>query len=485
MPDWMKSLSDHYAAARRRSPDDDLLIVFDIDGTIVDMRHLVCYLLLAYDGEHGTTHFTGLVAEDVDVHENDIMPLLSQRGIDPATAKKIVDWFEERKWSRQAILASHRSFPGVMDVIRWFQIQPRTHIALNTGRPETMRRDTLDSLNALGSEYHVTFDNALLWMAPSAGEEFIPGYKAAALSHFRDRGYRVFAMIDNEPENIETMIAVDEDNEILFLHAETIFNSVPNPTPRTVRGDIYDITNLLSESDLPDRVQLVWHGVNDQENLRQFLASPVAWGEIDVRRDPAGRIILRHDGFDENPWTEDDRFLSLDDFLFAADKAGKSIKVDIKENGSVLESVLERIGHFRIENSRLWITCNMEDMREEGFRKVAAAHPGAVLQTSIDFLGPVILTLPDKAHELCELFRGWGLNRLSLGWQTKGKRRILKQLQEWGWDVDVHGIPDLETFLQAVLLLPTSVTADFNFPAWNYYGRGSGQDGQYHRYPRH
>ncbi|MCG8509555.1 MAG: hypothetical protein MI741_10045, partial [Rhodospirillales bacterium] len=294
---------------------------------------------------------------------------------------------------------------------------------------------------------------------------------------------RVFAMIDNEPENIETMIPVDEDNDILFLHAETIFNSAPKPMPRTVRGADYDITDLVGESDLPSRVHLVWHGVNDRENLDQFLASPVSWGEIDVRHDPAGRVILRHDGFDENPWTREDRFLSLDDFLGAANHAGKSIKVDIKENGSVLDTVLERIGHFGIEDSRLWITCDLEDMGEDSFRKVAAAHPGAVLQTSADFLGPLVLALPDKAREICDLFRGWGMNRLSLGWHTRGKRRILKQFQDWGWEVNLYGIPDLETFLQAVLLLPTSVTADFNFPSWNYFGRGSGEDRRYHVYP--
>lgn len=32
----------------------------------------------------------------------------------------------------------------------------------------------------------------------------------------------------------------------------------------------------------------------------------------------------------------------------------------------------------------------------------------------------------------------------------------------------------LEAFLKAVLLLPRSVTADFNFPKWHYFGRGPG-----------
>ncbi len=42
--------------------------------------------------------------------------------------------------------------------------------------------------------------------------------------------------------------------------------------------------------------------------------------------------------------------------------------------------------------------------------------------------------------------------------------------------------PDLESFLEAVMLLPTSVTADFNFPKWRYFGQGSGENGGGYEY---
>ena len=43
-------------------------------------------------------------------------------------------------------------------------------------------------------------------------------------------------------------------------------------------------------------------------------------------------------------------------------------------------------------------------------------------------------------------------------------------------------MPDLEGFLQAAVLLPRSITSDFNFPEWRYYGRGSGENGVHHEY---
>lgn len=41
-------------------------------------------------------------------------------------------------------------------------------------------------------------------------------------------------------------------------------------------------------------------------------------------------------------------------------------------------------------------------------------------------------------------------------------------------DVNIYDVLDLESFLRAILLMPRSVTSDFNFPKWNYHGQGSG-----------
>jgi hypothetical protein len=74
------------------------------------------------------------------------------------------------------------------------------------------------------------------------------------------------------------------------------------------------------------------------------------------------------------------------------------------------------------------------------------------------------------------------VNRWSLDWRTARIRELMDRLEESGWPVNVYGIPDLEAFLEASLLLPSSVTADFNFPGWHYFGRGSGEHRAYHRY---
>ena len=103
------------------------------------------HVLFAYDRGHGTDHFRGLVADDITHHEDDIERVLDSLAVpipDGATA-----FYREHLWDRAAILAASRPYEGVFGVIRWFQLQPLTQVALNTGRAHHLREDTLESLN--------------------------------------------------------------------------------------------------------------------------------------------------------------------------------------------------------------------------------------------------------------------------------------------------------------------------------------------------
>jgi hypothetical protein len=482
MSDWMHALAEQYSSFRLRYPTDELLIVFDIDGTILDMRHMVRHVLLTYDRECGSAHFRGLEAEDIDVHENDVDDFLVASGLPRPERQRVLAWYLEHRWTSDAIFASHRPYRGVLDVIRWFQIQPGTHVALNTGRPESLREDTLRSLNALGHEYRVRFASELLHMNRNDWEQSVTDAKVEGLRRFREAGYRIVAVVDNEPKNIEAMADGDPDAEVLFLHADTLFSSQAGATPRTVRGRDYDITCLLSERDIPGHVQLVWHGLNDEPNLRQFTASPIQWGETDVRTDPSDRIVLRHDSFEKTPWQREEQLLSLDELLGHMNHYQKGIKLDLKEGAAVIDRVLDALERHGIGDDRLWFNGSIETLQESGFRKIVAARPGAILQCPVDFLAPLILAMPGAARHLLWDLERWGITRVSVSWKTEAKRRIFECLDTWGYEVNIYDVPDLEAFLQAALTLPRSLTADFNFPSWNYYGRGAGARRTYHRY---
>ena len=80
----MRFLSEHFDGARRRHPDDELCVVFDIDGTILDLRHLVVHVLLASDRDRGTELFVGLVPNDITHHEDDVDRLLASLSVPEA-----------------------------------------------------------------------------------------------------------------------------------------------------------------------------------------------------------------------------------------------------------------------------------------------------------------------------------------------------------------------------------------------------------------
>jgi hypothetical protein len=123
-------------------------------------------------------------------------------------------------------------------------------------------------------------------------------------------------------------------------------------------------------------------------------------------------------------------------------------------------------------DDRLWFNGSMESLEPEGFAELRAGSSGATLQVPIDSLVPLLLAAPELAGDVFEVLRRWGIDRVSLDWRTPGMREAFDRVERLGWEVNLYGVPDLESFLEAALLLPASVSADFNFPEWSYDGRG-------------
>jgi phosphoglycolate phosphatase-like HAD superfamily hydrolase len=477
--DWMGVLASHYAAARAAHPTDDLCLVFDIDGTILDLRHLMTHVLLAYDRDRGMDLFHGLVADDISVAENQVEALLESLSVPLEYREDLAAFYRLHLWDEDGVLAASAPYRGVLGVIRWFQIQPGTRVALNTGRPEKLRRITIDSMNAIGDAARVRFEPELLFMRGDGAS--VPDGKVAALDEIGAQGLRVVAVIDNEPENLAAMASTHPRDDILFLHADTMFDSQRREGLRVVEGTSYELGALISEDRLREHVELVWHGVNDAENLRQFLRSGITWAEVDLRRDPAGRFVLRHDAFDERPWNRDEHPLAARQAVTTLAANGRSVKFDVKEDDATLRMAFDLIDELGLGDDRVWFNAEIDVVGAAAFGAFRDRYPGARASCPIDFLTPLLAIAPEDADVVSDRLRSWGVTRLSVRW-VNGVRRTIDELERRGWETNVYAVPDLQSFLEAAVLLPTSVTADFNFPAWRYFGRGSGEHGAVHRY---
>ena len=245
MQDWMTALASQYRQSRIRHPHDRLLVVFDIDGTILDMRYLVHHVLQWFDRAHDSHWFEHLTVADIDTHENVISDLLVKLAVPAHTREDVMAWYYDHYWTSDAIANSHRPFDGVMQVIRWLQAQPNLFVGLNTGRFEAQREETLRSLNQLGARYGAQFQNRLLYLRSNTWERTIPESKVQGLRRFQALGYRPIAMLDNEPENLAAVAAFDRARTILPMHADTFYLSDRALLPaHTVRGDTFNPVSL-------------------------------------------------------------------------------------------------------------------------------------------------------------------------------------------------------------------------------------------------
>jgi hypothetical protein len=249
MKKWMNRLAEKHRTMRETYPEDEVIVVFDIDDTILDLRHMVLHVLQSFDRRHGTGHFQDLELPDIMVTETGVHGMMKELQIPWREEQRVASWFKEHSWSPPIVRNAHYPFPGAMDVIRWLQAQRRTVVGLNTGRPEAIRTETLQCLRRIGRPHGVTFEDELLFMSRYGWGEKITESKVEGIRYFRESGYRIAAFVDNEPENLRVVGESDASGEMLLLHADTIFSSERERIPENaISGRIYDVAELSGDS---------------------------------------------------------------------------------------------------------------------------------------------------------------------------------------------------------------------------------------------
>lgn len=237
---WMETLATHLDQHLQQPGVRRLMVMFDIDGTLLDTRRTIQWLLQGYDAAHGTQWFAPLDLAAIRWHEARIDDLLEDLAVPVAARAAVQAWYRTRFWTADTMRIAH-AFDGAFELVRHLQQTPGIEVALNTGRPEFLRAPTLRALNAAAADHGVRFASRLLYMKRGGWEDAVAAGKAAGVEHFRAAGYRIVAMIDNEPENLAAISATDPRREILLLHADTLFLTDRRDLPgHAVAGERYD-----------------------------------------------------------------------------------------------------------------------------------------------------------------------------------------------------------------------------------------------------
>ena len=243
--DWMHALAAHYRAAcnTRSAP---LLLLCDIDDTLLDTRFMIRAVLQTGDAERGTGYFSDLELDEIWMPESRIAELLAPRSVPPAEQAAVLRSYAQHAWSAPALRHWQTALPGAMQLLAWFQQQPRTSVALVTGRSAWMRADTLHCINRLGAPHGVSISEAQLFTCSANWEdEHLPSMKVAGLQHYAAQGFSALAFIDNEPANLAAVAADPASSECLLLHADTIFETDRALLPaRAVSGSSFHLAAL-------------------------------------------------------------------------------------------------------------------------------------------------------------------------------------------------------------------------------------------------
>jgi hypothetical protein len=105
-------LARHYAHVRSAHPTDRLLVVSELDGPIVDQRHIVRRRLLDHDRVHGTNHFSGVEPAEVDVDAGNLERFITRQGLPATGAREILDWCPKRASSTEHGPGTVRPIPA-------------------------------------------------------------------------------------------------------------------------------------------------------------------------------------------------------------------------------------------------------------------------------------------------------------------------------------------------------------------------------------
>jgi len=470
----MKALNLHYGYMKEQYPDRDLMLIFDIDGCINDMQYQLFRALRTFDRLQGTHYFYRLKPGEIKIHEDLLSSFLTEYQLLPEQKKAFLSWYTRY---RKSMRVQMRPMKGVIETVCWFQMQPRTAVGLKNICSEDMRQKTIQVLTKFGKDYELKLPNELIYFPKhnSPSESAVE-----SLTYFRNLGYHVICFVDSETQSLDAIAREKDTHDVLLLQADTVYRSNDRSVTAAVeKGSTYELRELVHEEDLPPYIDLVWHGINDRENMQQFLSSSIQWGEVDVQAvHEDGSVLLQHDSTLKDETLSIEKIdLPLNELLTEFQQHGKGVKVDFKDKRTVLRKTIKQLKKHGFTDQHIWLNSDIDVLHEEGFKVLLEAFPNAVIQAPVDFISPLVFSLPDQAKNILTLLKGWGINRFSISWELEKCSALLHQLKKWGFDTNVYNAPDLEQFLKVMILSPRSITSDFNFPEWNYYGRGSGKSG--------
>ena len=446
-------LAAHTDRMRREHPEDELLVLFDVDGTLLDLRIGLLDLLNHHDRVRGTQHFASLAPQDLEPDEGGLRRLLERLGLPHAERDELLVELERLSWSPRAVLGAHQPFVGMLEVLRWFKHQPHVHVAANSSRGEDRREETEQVLATLGAHYGLRLSPDFAHLSGRLQGESIADASARGVEHFRRQGFRVIAVVDDRPDVLTSIGETLRDPDLKLVHAGGLVRSLPASTAPS------------GGSTQPARV--VWRGLETVEDLGHFLGSSVGWAEIVLDKSATGDLMVAPRERRAQLRSGHSAALALEELLGAFAQCDKGLRLVFPRGaGGLVPRVLRTLQMSSFPERLVSFLGAPEALGEAGFAQLREGNPGASRIAGVSWLSELSAISPDLAAEQLRRLAAWGVTRASIDWTDPWRVRLCEQARAAGLEIDLDAGGALSAYFQAVSDQPISVISEFGCRTW-------------------
>jgi hypothetical protein len=441
---WLERLSAHVQRRRRAQPDAELAVLIDVDGSILDLRPGLAALLFDWDARGQTSFFDGLEPREILTGEAGLRRLFESRGLDHAARAELLVECERFAWSPQAVLGAHQPCLGMLEVLRWMQMQPGVFVVLNSSRPAARRDETLQALRTLCRHYGMGLAEDRVHLSPFGDGSDGVRSKLAGIEHFKARGLVPIAVVDDDTEALEQIQRHLDGDDVLCLVAEPFGRPSTALTPRVRATDEGECVPV-------DAVSILWDGLATMDDLELFGAANVPWAQTTIVRDACGQL---------STVPVDGPGLEFEELIGAFAQLGRGLRLSFEESAAASRA-LGTVGLLRFPWERVSVRLRADQLTDPWFERLGPYSAQVAIAVDGSFLAPLSCVAPDLAANALLRLREKGVARIVVPSNVVELAAFAPLVRASGLELELATSGGIAPYVDAVLTGPDAVSTEF------------------------
>ena len=219
---WLQDLMIHYERMKHCYPFEKWVILFNADTLVLDIRHVIHFLLRSFDPKTRGTFLSFLKAPNYG-YVNESSEIIRDLPTSFDNKEETLIWYLNNQKRAEAVINSTKYYSRLMELIRSFESRPDTYIGFISQKAPAVRHKAWHVIKDVCGEYGITLKECHLAMVASYP---VPGQRTDSFwkRHFGDKGYRIIAALDINFK-VYRDIKLELDTPVFSMSKERIFNA--------------------------------------------------------------------------------------------------------------------------------------------------------------------------------------------------------------------------------------------------------------------